>query len=352
MDLDLELQTIAEQRLSLAVLLAIHEQAAEVVHHRQRLWVARSQRGSALPDGRSVESLGLVEPIKLWEQVRQIFQGVERELVTGSESAAGFGYGLLSYCFGLVIALQVAEEMAQLGHGLKSCFNGTLGVQPEDAVVGCTIVRLAPGKISQVVISLGNGHPDGRLDLGLAPERLADLVAGAAQGLMQRELRPGLLLGDAWPRSLSIRNRLIASALAACKRAFFLGRLGEPPVPGDTGEAAQEGQYQACHQCSLDRLAAAPAPGRASGPTGRAAIGRPSRQDIRSSANCQAVSYRRCGSLSSALATIVARSTGTARLSYSGTGSSSAILRKISCRSVPVTAGRNVKSSYRVPPRE
>ena len=48
---------------------------------------------------------------------------------------------------------------------------------------------------------------------------------------------------------------------------------------------------------------------------------------------------------------IVARSTGTAGLSRrSGTGSSSAMYRRISCLSEPDTAGSKLKNSYRVAP--
>ena len=109
---------------------------------------------------------------------------------------------------------------------------------------------------------------------------------------------PGLLPGSAWPSSLSIRKRLIASALLAAwsqaplvfgrprRRRACLRQFQVIPAKPTTRARDQARRQAGLHAaCAGTSATSAPA-----GPTGRAAIGRPSRNRARSSASCHAVS--------------------------------------------------------------
>jgi hypothetical protein len=157
----------------------------------------------------------------------------------------------------------------------------------------------------------------------------------------------GLVDGAACPSSFSIRNLFTASAFAACASArcsasWAFHQFQVIPVTPRIRLAARV----ACKGLRRHHRQV-----RATGPRGRAVIGRPSRNRPRSSAIRLAVSYRLPGSLERALVTIVARSTGTAALNRRiGSGSSSMIRRKISWRSTPRTAVCSVNNSYSVAP--
>ena len=108
-------------------------------------------------------------------------------------------------------------------------------------------------------------------------------------GLVDQEAIDGVGLGG----SLLCRARRSAAAMQSL---MLLGCVRLPPlphrlapVPGDPGEATDHGETGP-PPGRLHRLAPAPPPGSRQRPTGRAAIGRPSRNRSRSSASCQAVS--------------------------------------------------------------
>ncbi len=122
-------------------------------------------------------------------------------------------------------AAQVGEQVAESRHRFQptsrvACLKRVVLEQ----VVRRAVVGLALGILAEPVIGAADGKLDRRLDLGLPDERLTDLHRGPVQRLPRGQaVGGGLLAGSARSRSPSIRNRLMAAALAACAAGLALG---------------------------------------------------------------------------------------------------------------------------------
>ena len=258
---------------------AFAEEPAEEVDGAERVGVFRLEHTAAVGHVLPQHGLGLVQLAQVPQHGAESFGGVEGEGVVETEEAAGVVEIAAEQRLGLGGSGRPVEERGQqVGGAERAAAPRPLGLRVEADRLAEVFLR--PIVFAQREIGPADRLAEPGLDVGLAADPAADIGRGIVeQSRTVLFLPSGSCSASAW----ASRRRLTSSTSALGRGAIVLGLA---PLPGRRPQTRRPGPTRGASppvaSAGLRRHHIA---ARTAGPTGRARIGSPFCQRVRSSAS-------------------------------------------------------------------